>query len=205
VNRGLPLLQSVGERIVACWLRSQGHLDVVRTAGRQGLAGKAVDITYAWHGGINRIKVKADPYIGTDRAKVDDRALTFYRADERSYAFEAVANVATREPGWMVDSEADEIYYYFLALDHPEDEVRALSAESDGVLLGELRVDRDELVVMPMQQTRTWFEANADAYTPRPVLFGGGSGWYRLVPRSDLEPAVAGIRSVGPIFASLAR
>jgi len=60
-------------------------------------------------------------------------------------------------------------------------------------------------VVLPMRETRAWFEANHERYTPRPVLYGGGSGWYRLVPRKDIESAVPKIRSLGSIFSALSR
>lgn len=203
MNRGLPLLQAVAERIVAQWLREQGQREVTRTAGRQALGGRGVDITYLSSGGLKRVKVKADPYFGVDPRLVSDRSLSFYREDEKSFAFEAVANVATRELGWILDSDADDLYYYYLVIEQTEDEVKALASERDEVLFAELRVCRDQLIVLPMRETRTWFEANADRFTPRPVLYGGGSGWYRLVPREELLSSISGIRTVGPIFSSL--
>lgn len=198
------LLQRVAERIIARWLVRQGRLDVHLTGGLQSLGGKAVDLTYAWQGGQHRIKIKADPYFGTDPRKIADRNLTYYRGDASAFAFEAVANAATREPGWMFESTAHEIYYYYLAISQPEEEVAALVSEPDEVFFSELAVDRDELVVLPVKETRQWFEENFERYTPRPVMSGGASAWYRLVPRSDIESAVPGIRSVGPIFSGLA-
>lgn len=205
MNRGLPLLQSVAERIIVRWLEEQGHSDVVRTLGRQSLGGRSVDITYTHQGSVHKIKVKADPYYGINADRVDDRSLPYYRADEGCYAFEAVANVATREIGWMLDSDADDLYYYYLAISQTEDEVRALADERDEVLISELQIDRDQLVIIPMRETRDWFSANAERFTPRPVLFGGGSGWYRLVPQADLEAAVPGIRPIGSVFRALAK
>jgi hypothetical protein len=203
LNRGLPLLNSVAERVLVRWLIAQGRPDAVRTSGKEGLGGHAVDITYTRQGSLWRVKVKADPYCGTDSAMIADRSLAFYREDGESYAFEAVANVATREPGWMIESDADELYYYYLGLGQPEEEVRALSGEADGALFAGLNVVHDELVVLPMRETRAWFQENFERFTPRPVLFGGGSGWYRLVPRAELDAAVPSIRSAGPIFRSL--
>lgn len=201
---GMLLLHKVAERIVARWLTDRGRLDVQITAGQESLgAGKAVDITYAWQGGKNRIKVKADPYFGSDTAKTSDRGLTFYRPDASAYAFESIANSATRQPGWAEDSEADELYYYRLVLTQKEDEIAALMNESDDVFFSELWVDRDELVILPMDATRKWFMANADKYQARPVITGGVSSWNRLVPRDDIERAVPGARNVGPIFRSL--
>lgn len=202
---GNDLLQATAERILASWLTNAGKLDVVRTGGREFLGGKSVDITYSWQGGRQRVKVKADPYIGTDPAKINDRDLPFYRSDAGIYAFEAVANSATREPGWIFNTEADELYYYYVAVAQTEDEVRALFAEPDEVFLSELRVDLDDLHILPMRETLEWFEANYEQYTPRPVMQGGFAAWYRLVPRADIMGAVGGIRDVGPVFATLTR
>lgn len=205
VPGGTDLLQAVAERIVMGWLRSQGHPEVSRTGGLESFGGRSVDITYGMLGGQRRIKVKSDPYFGTDNAKIADRSLSFYREDAGVFAFEAMANTATREPGWVLQSSADDLYYYFLAISQPEIEVKALFAEPDEVLFSELAVDRDELVVMPMAATQRWFEANAERFTPRPVMSGGTSAWYRLVPRVELESSIPGLRRVGGLHKGLAR
>ena len=197
---GTLLLQDVAVRIVARWLRERGRLDVQITSGREAMGGRAVDLVYAWQGRSLKIKVKPDPYFGTDEAKIRDRSLTFYRADASAYAFESIANSATREPGWVSDSVADELYYYRIALGQTEDEVRALMSEPDEVFFSELWVDRDELVTMPMDAVRRWFEANADNYQSRPVITDGVAAWYRLVPREDVDSAVQGLAVVGPLF-----
>lgn len=202
---GVPLLQQVGERIITRWLDEQGRVEVNRTNGRVGLGGRGVEITYAWQGSRKRVKLKTDPYYGVDPAKIGDRALTYYREDASSFAFEAVANAATREPGWVFESEADELYYYFLALSQTEEEIRALADEPDEVFFGELAVDRDELVIIPMRELRSWFEQHFERYTPRPVMVGGASAWYRLVPRQDIERTIGGIRTPGAIFRTLVR
>lgn len=202
-NGGMSLLQQVSERIVARQLARAGRADVQIVSSFQSFGGRGVDIAYPWQGGRREIKVKADPYFGVDASKVGDRSLYFYRPDMGAYAFEFVANSATREPGWIFGSEADEIYYYFLALSQAEDEVRALLAEPDEVLFSELKVERDDLRVLPMAETRRWFERHADAYTPRPVAADGAAAWYRLVPRQDLERDVR-VTDLGPVFRSLA-
>ncbi|MDZ4170011.1 MAG: hypothetical protein U1E26_10225 [Coriobacteriia bacterium] len=202
---GAQLLQRVSERVLVRWLTSQGRLDVHLTGGLESLGGRAVDLTYAWQGGQQRIKVKADPYFGTDARKIADRGLTFYRGDASAFAFEAVANAATREPGWMFETTANEIYYHYLAINQPEEEVAALLNEPDEVFFAELAVERDELVILPVKETRRWFETNYEQYTPRPVMSTGVSAWYRLVPRVEIERAVPGIRNVGPVFARLMR
>lgn len=203
-DSGMMLLQRVAERILARYLESNGRQGVEVVSNFSSLGGRGIDLTYAWQGSRMRIKVKPDPYFGIDAAKVGARAFSFYRAETGSYAFEAVANAATREPGWMFESDADEIYYYFVAIAQEEDEVRALVSEPDEVFFSELKVERDDLRILSMDPTRAWFEANYERYTPRPVMVGGASAWYRLVPRADIERSVA-VKAVGPVFAQLAR
>jgi hypothetical protein len=203
-QNGLLLLQDVSERIVARYLEVTGKVDVGIVSAFESMGGRGIDLTYSWEGSQRKLKVKPDPYFGLDSAKVRDRSLVFYREDAGSYAFEAVANSATRQPGWILDSEADDIYYYFLALGQAEDEVRALLGEPDEVFFSELRIERDDLRILPMRESREWFELEYENYAPRPVVLGGVSAWYRLVPRDVLEASVAGIRKIGPIFAPLA-
>jgi hypothetical protein len=203
-SSGAVLLQEVAERIIARYLMNTGKVDVQVISTFKTHSGRGVDLSYAWQGGRREIKVKADPYFGTDSAKIRDRALTFYRPDTGAYAFEAVANSATREPGWMLDSEADDLYYYYLTLSQEEDDVRALLAERDEVFFSEIAVERDDLLILPMAETRAWFARHADSYPPRPVMVGGASSWYRLIPRVDAQRQLEGVRIVGPIFSGVA-
>jgi hypothetical protein len=197
-------LQSAAERIIARFLKRGSTADVQIVSGFRVHAERGVDITVVESSGARRaIKVKADPYYGTDAVKIRDRSLPFYRAQTRMLAFESVANAATKEPGWMLGSEADEIYYYYLAVAQEEEEVAALLQERDEVFFPELKVERDELLVLPMTATRVWFERNAEQYTPRPVLMGSTSAWYRLVPREVVQREVPGVKVMGPVFASL--
>ncbi len=200
---GALLLQQVAQRIIAAYLSKAGYADVRVVAGSGTASG--VDIAYSVSGRRARIKVKPDSYFGTDPAKVYDRNLVFYRPDAGHYAFESISNNLTREPGWMFSSEADDLYYYYLALTQPEDEVAALLGEPDEVFFGELKVERDELHVLPMRPTQRWFEAHFEAYTPRPVTVGEHSAWYRLIPRGDIEAGITGIRMIGPIYQMVAR
>lgn len=197
---GMLLLQDVAIRIIGGYLRATGHADVRPSNGRDALGGRGVDLTYVNQGASRSVKVKPDSYFGLDRVKVADRELAFYRADASAFAFEAVANAATREPGWMFESVADDLYYYFVAIPQPEDEVRALMNEPDEVFFSELAVERDELVILPMRQTKEWFELHFEDYTPRPVMLGGASAWYRLVPRADIERSMPGIVRAGSVF-----
>lgn len=204
VDTGAPLLQAVAERIVARYLGRGLSRESQVVSGFVTFASRGVDITYTADGQRRSAKVKADPYFGTDSAKIGDRSLAFYRADTGMAALEAVADASTRQPGWMLDSDADDLCYYYLALGQAEDEVHALLGEPDEVFFSELQVDRDDLIVVPMEQAREWFEANADAYPPRPVFLGSTSAWYRLVPRAVLQSQLPGVRIIGPVFASLA-
>lgn len=199
-------LQRVAERIIARYLARGLTQDVRIVSAAPFRPERGVDITYAGPNGAERsLKVKADPYFGTDPGKVSDRDLPFYRADTGSFAFESLANTSTREPGWMVDSVADDLYYYYLALAQEEDEVCALLREPDSLLFSELKVERDDLIVMPMAAMRAWFESHAEKYPPRPVLVGSTPAWYRLVPRADIRSQIPGVRVVGPVFSGLLR
>ncbi len=148
--------------------------------------------------------MKPDAYFGTDPAKVRDRGLIFYRSDAGHYAFESISNNMTRERGWMFNSDADELFYYYVVIAQSEEEIAALLGEPDDVFFSELKVDRDELKVLPMRATREWFEAHYEEYTPRPVTTGEHSAWYRLIPRSDIDTQVRGIRTLGSVFTVVA-
>jgi hypothetical protein len=200
---GAALLQAVAERIITkhLVLRGASRADVVSDATNPH--GRDVDIVAIEGRASRRIKVKADPYFGTDSRKIGDRNLVFYRADEGCLAFEAVANSATRERGWTLASEAQDLYYYYLALGQTQDEVRALLNEPDEVFFSEIAVERDELLILPMDQIRPWFEEHHQDYAPRPVMHDKVASWYRLVPRADLERAFGRIPSSGPIFSRL--
>lgn len=201
---GTALLQGVAERILERYLREGGASGVLRVDGMADplrLAG--VDIVCNRGGASMKLKVKADPYFGTDPRKVADRELVFYRAPVDSYAFETISHHVTRDPGWMISSSADELYYYFLALDQPEDEVAILMDGPDEVFFSELSVERDDLHVLPMEALRDWFGSNGDVYPPRPVQLGDHSGWYRIIPVGHIDGAVPGVVQKGPIFSRI--
>ncbi len=200
---GLTLLQEVAERIITKHLLVRGATRAEVVSDPTNPHGRDVDIV-AIEGRVSRrIKVKADPYFGTDSRKIGDRGLAFYRADESCLAFEAVSNSATRELGWTLASEAQDLYYYYLALGQTQDEVRALLSEPDEVFFSEIAVERDELLILPMDQVRAWFEAHHQDYSPRPVMHDKVASWYRLVPRADLEKALGRLPSSGSIFSRL--
>jgi hypothetical protein len=200
---GGRLLQAVAGRIVDRYLRSEGATTMLVTSDADPLHAEGVDLVANRGGGRTRIKVKPDSYFGTDPRKIGDQNLPFYRGESRSYAFETISNSITRDPGWMLSSTADDLYYYFIALGQPEDEIAALMDEPDEVFFSELAVERDDLHVLPLEPLRAWFEANSERYMPRPVSLGDHSAWFRIVPVIDVDAAVPGASGRGPIFARL--
>jgi hypothetical protein len=202
-STGLALLQQVAERIITRHLLLRGASRAEVTSDPTNPHGRDVDIVSIEGRVSRRIKVKADPYFGTDSRKIGDRSLAFYRADEGCLALEAVSNGSTRELGWTLASEAQDLYYYYLALGQTQDEVRALLAEPDEVFFSEIAVERDELLILPMDKVRAWFEDHHQDYSPRPVMHDGVASWYRLVPRADVEKALGRISNAGALFPRL--
>jgi hypothetical protein len=200
----MVLLQAVAERIIGRYLASQPGVEVAPVSEYYSLGGRGADLTYTTRGESRTVKVKPDPYFGTDPTKAADRDLSFYREDARCCALQAIADSSTRDPGWVFTSDADEIFYYYLAIAQPEDEVRAIFAEDDEQFFSRLKVERDDLLVLPMAGTRAWLAERVERYPSRPVALGGYSAWYRLVPRAEIESAVAGVSDRGPVFAGVA-
>lgn len=203
---GAALLHRVSERIIRAYLLSEGMRDV-ESASLDGIEdlGESVDLRYSKLGDTRRAAVKADPYYGRDPVKADDRDMSFYRSDSGQYAFETIAHHVTRDPGWLVRSDADELLYYLVAIEQPEEEVAALASEPDEVFFGELRVGRDSLSVMPMADVRDWLASHEQATMSRPVRVGSHSAWFAIVSRDELEFGLDTIRTVGPIFDNAAK
>ncbi|KAF0207302.1 MAG: hypothetical protein Q8S43_06255 [Actinomycetota bacterium] len=202
--KGSALLHEVSLRILVRYLRDRGYSDAIVAGGMQDGA-EGIDLFYSAGGRRIGIKVKADSYYGTDPAKIANRELIFYRTSTDSYGLETIADSNTRQPGWVQRSRADELYYYCIALGQTEDEVSALMEEPDEVFFGELKVERDNLRIVPMPGLRAWFDTSADRFATRPVLSEGRSAWYRIVPRAEVDGAVAGIRDVGAVFGAFGR
>jgi hypothetical protein len=201
---GAVLLQAVSQRILVAYLARTGHNDVRSVSSpSRGQMGAGVDITYTAGGRQVKVKVKPDSYFGTDPAKVNDRSLVFYRPDAGHYAFESISNATTRAPGWMFNSDASDLYYYYIALGQDEEEIAALFGEPDDIFFSELKVERDELRILPLRATQDWFNAHFEEYAPRPANVGEHSAWYRLIPRGDIDSVISGIRTISPVFSQI--
>ena len=196
---GSSLLHEVAKRILGRYLVTTGASDVIVASALRDEA-LGVDLQYT-NGAIRRsAKVKADSYFGVDPIKIADRSLSYYRAETHSYGLESVADTATRQPGWLQRSQADDLLYYRLVIGQPEDRVAELFEAPDVRFFAELAVERDNLHIIPMQSLRTWFERVQDRYAPRPVMTDGRSAWYRIVTAGDLECEVPGVREVGSVY-----
>lgn len=196
---GSTLLHEVAKRILGRYLSTTGATDVIVAKALRDEA-LGVDLQYTNGAARRSAKVKADSYFGIDPIKVADRSLGFYRAETHSYGLESVADTATREPGWLQRSQADDLFYYRLVIAQPEGTVAELFEAPDARFFSELAVERDDLHIIPMQQLRAWFERAQDRYAPRPVMTDGRSAWYRIVTAKDLDSEVPGVKDVGSVY-----
>lgn len=203
VLAGSPLIHEVGKRILGRYFETAGARDVELSPLMRS-DGTGIDIRRTEGLTVITAKVRVDYYFGSDQSRIANRDLTFYRTNTASYALEAIADTVTRAPGWVLASRADQLLYYRVALPRPEAEIAALLESPDGVFFSELGVDRDELRIVPMRALRDWFERSGERYTPRPVITGGRSAWYRIVPIAELDACVPGVKVVGPIYGLLA-
>ena len=154
--------------------------------------------------------LKADTYFADLRGET--RAATRYRKrDSGCLALETVStdfshrwqNDRAPDPaqprmslGWMHTSRAEQIWYYFLALDNAPDELDALTGEGarqqgaevnrEQRLLDTALVHRDELLILPAAPLKAWFWANLDHFDRRGARNPAYTTWFRRVPRSVL-------------------
>lgn len=205
-HRGQALLQDVAERIVKRFLLSTGSVGVMFVDEEEDPDRfLGVDLVYTRAAESVKVKVKPDTYFGVDPRKIADQSLSFYRSPANAYAFETISHHVTRQAGWVFNSMADELYYYFLVIGQTEDEVAKLMDQPDDVFFSRLAVERDELHVLPMKALSEWFESHYEDYMPRPVMLGGYSAWYRIVPISDIAATSAAATIRGSIFSRVAQ
>jgi len=199
---GAALTREVAKRVVGAYLSTHGGVTVA-VAPAERPVGDGVDIRYMMAGRPMAARVQADCYFGTDAGAAADRALPMYRMESSTYAIEETADVATKMPGWLFSSQADELLYYRMAIPRPEGEIAALLDSPDDVFFSELGVERDELRIIPLPALRTWFSRQADLFTPRPVFAEGRMSWCRIVPIADLEAAIPQVRVVDSVYRSI--
>jgi len=137
--------------------------------------------------GTRTIDVKVDSYYGSDpKRKIRGlcnpdsgfillETISQLQYDRKTDA-ESGGTIPVRSkgdvPGWFFTEEADEVFYYYLALLNEETELSPIYAEyvnlvksgsaTDGIenkLLQSLRVDRDLLVTFRLDEARKWYEA----------------------------------------------
>lgn len=200
---GAALTREIAKRVVGAYLSANGGVRIAFPAGDH-VTGDGVDIRYMLAGRPVAAKVQADCYFGTDPERAADRSLPMYRMESPTVALEETADVASKMPGWLYSSRADELLYYRMAIPRPEAEVAALLDSPDAVFFSELGTERDELRFIPLPALRSWFSRQAEQFTPRPVFAQGRMSWCRIVPISELESAVPGVRVVGSVYDSLA-
>ena len=131
------------------------------------------------------VDAKIDFYFGSE--DVHD----YHRRRTGMAALETVSNDVLGTMGWMVTSEADSIFYYFLDMDHPADEVRGMiERQSEKTVL---KAWDDCLIVFPTPALRQWFWAGKRYLNYRhcriPNVDGDGRvyhTWVRLVPVEEL-------------------
>ncbi|MHB2016820.1 MAG: hypothetical protein ACYCW6_07760 [Candidatus Xenobia bacterium] len=141
------------------------------------------------------VDAKIDFYFGAEDVH------EFHRRRTGFAALETVSNDVLGTMGWMVTTEADAICYYFLALEHPADEVRRWIEQRDPtVVLRDLRAWDDCLLVLPVPALRAWFWGGKRYLNFRhcriPNIDGDGRvyhTWVRLAPVEALA-ALPGAR-----------
>ena len=191
------VLQEVANQLVVRYLETHSAREVRPLESANDAS--ATDFSYELEGVSIHARVKPDVYFGQDRTKIGDHELPFYREDTGCYALETVADVATRSPGWVFSSPANQILYLLLAVDQGLDEVVDLLGGRCERLESGLSVERSELHALPMLPVRKWFEKVHERYPARPVTAGSTASWVRLVPREDVFTAVEGVRILGPV------
>lgn len=163
------------------------------------------------------IDLKVDSYIGSDRER---RIRGMCNPDSGMILLEVISQLQYDRTkadvrGWFFTSEADEVFYYFLALlNDPRDlgilyaryrdAVAAEKSTSDieDELIRALRVDNDLLIAFNLEKARKWY---AEVGSGLPVSWSGASNptyvtVSRRIPRDAfLEPKGPG-RYIGRVY-----
>lgn len=191
-----------GLRAVALWAKRDGAL-VQRVDSDPDYVKAGIDLLVTRGGAVDKAKVRTDSYYGSDRDSIDDHELPYYRKRSDDFALETISHHITREPGWMFNSTATQLWYYQAAVMNSKDELARALSLSDEQMVEAIEVEADRLRILPMPQLRKWFDTAHVNYPPRPVQVGDHLSWYRIIPAADLMKAVPGVITVGRLFGRL--
>lgn len=151
--------------------------------------------------------LKADSYFAHFRR--DETPSRYKKRDSGNLALETISTDYSRvwmddtkcdpeQPnmklGWMHTSRAQELWYYFITLDNPQEELDALAEmrtpqnelQRQQRLLDCAVIHRDELFVIPAAPLKDWFWDNYSAFGRRSAPNPNYFTWIRQVPRTIL-------------------
>lgn len=220
-TRSTKPLESVGIAIVKAWLRATNPgIRIEDVHDNRDWFNKGIDLVLRYSDGTETVDLKVDSYYGTDPAK---KARGVYNLDSGVLLIETTSQLRydrTRlethpdVPGWFFTSQADRIFYYFVAIETPLSTIKATLARRqalegrgevadliDRELLGILNLERDELLSYRLKDAREWYRtAPEDAFEG---WAGAGNPGYVTVSKRlkrDYFLATAWGKSHGSIF-----
>jgi hypothetical protein len=220
-SRSTKPLEWVGLTIVKSWLQAEApDLVIDDVHNDRDWFDKGIDLVLKYPDHTESVDLKVDSYYGTDESK---KTRGFYNRDSGALILETTSQLRYDRtdlerhpdvPGWFFTSQADQIYYYFIAILTPPlilKDILARRRVLDGAgggadvidheLLSKLEVERDLLVSYPLKGARAWFksapeeafEGWAGAGNPRYVTVS------KRLKRDYLLQSGLGV-SHGPIF-----
>lgn len=189
-TRSTKPLESIGLAVVKAWIRATDRTVAIDDVhDNPAWFSKGVDLVLKRPGGIESIDLKVDSYFGTDPAK---KARGLYNLDSGVLLIETTSQLRYDRadldrhpdvPGWFFTSQADTIYYYFVAIETPAATLKPILARREILknrngaaelfereLIGALNIERDELLTYSLEKARKWY-SNAP-----PAAFEGWAG-----------------------------
>lgn len=163
------------------------------------------------------IDLKTDSYIGSDPERKikgqcnPDSGVTLFETISQLQYNRSKADV----PGWFFTSEADEIYYYYLAVLNDPRELNDIYSEykvkvkaKEGLgsvedkLIRMLRVDNDLLLIYNLKEARRWLSENESTL---PLSYSGATNPTYVtvslrIPREIFVQPRGPAKNVGRIF-----
>lgn len=167
------------------------------------------------------IDLKVDSYIGSNPER---KIRGMCNPDSKMILIETLSQLQYDRkkediPGWFFTSNADEVFYYYLALLNEPNELNPIYSlykeaitqhrETEAIedqLIRSLKVDRDLLVTYDLKKARLWYTRTGFKL---PISWSGAPNptyvtVSRRIPRSQfLEPEGPG-RNLGSIYAKVA-